>query len=174
MGLTELYNTDFRLEFCRICLTISHIRNYITSRILGVSLCMSTRWYCEPFRSPWSTHCPMWRFGKFGKLVAISLIEHKSVKPDLTWIFTIIQNSWIFGRSVNNEKCSKLDFLPPRNFPDFSSLCRYFYCTEIYFQGYLKFNFHWRVGPTSQLQCRPGRAPIGRTGRHPPSPCCRE
>jgi hypothetical protein len=40
---------------------------------------------------------------------------------------------WIFGRSVNNEKCSKLDFLPSWIFSDFSSLSTYFSHTGSWF-----------------------------------------
>jgi hypothetical protein len=42
-------------------------------------------------------------------------------------IFWIIQNTWIFGRSSNNKKCSKLDFLPSQIFLDFYSPSTYFY-----------------------------------------------
>jgi hypothetical protein len=57
--------------------------------------------------------------GQVSIAVANSLSDHSLVKSSLT--FAIIQNPWRIGRSVNNKNCSKLDFLTPQIFPDFSS-----------------------------------------------------
>jgi hypothetical protein len=45
-------------------------------------------------------------------------------------IFWTIQNPWINRRSVKNEKCLKLDFVPPWISPDISSLAIYFSWAE--------------------------------------------
>jgi hypothetical protein len=42
-------------------------------------------------------------------------------------IFEIIQNSWRFGRSVNYEKCSKFDFVPPGIFLECFSIPSYLF-----------------------------------------------
>jgi hypothetical protein len=52
-------------------------------------------------------------------------------------IFWLIQNPWRFERSCNNEKCFKLDFIHPQNFPDFPSLSSYFFPPEKTNSGFI-------------------------------------
>jgi hypothetical protein len=52
-------------------------------------------------------------------------------------IFWIFQNPCRFGRSWNNEKCSKLDSLPPRIFLGFYSIPSYFPILRFEFGLYL-------------------------------------
>jgi hypothetical protein len=51
------------------------------------------------------------------------------IRSNQLWlrIFEIIQNPWRFGRSVNYEKCSKFDFLPPLSFMEFFSTFSYLF-----------------------------------------------
>jgi hypothetical protein len=76
-----------------------------------------------------------------------------TIQSNQLWlkILRIIQNPWRFGRSCNNEKCSKLDFLPPRIFPNLLSI---FLTWKIDFWVYLKSKNYWCVGPTGQPKCR--------------------
>jgi hypothetical protein len=74
-------------------------------------------------------------------------------------IFGIIQNPWRIGRSVNNKSCSKLEFLTPWIFPDFSSLPGYFSRASDQFWSLLKFWNRWRVGPCGQWHYRPAPRP---------------
>jgi hypothetical protein len=56
---------------------------------------------------------------------------------------------WRFGRSCNNKKCFKLDFLPPRIFPKFSSLSIYISSVRKLISGlFIKSKNHSAVGPT--------------------------
>jgi hypothetical protein len=64
-----------RLQTCtfhRICLTLSHFVNAMTSWILGVILCMSARLYHKDCRTQWNTPCPS---SSPGEVVAIFLIS---------------------------------------------------------------------------------------------------
>jgi hypothetical protein len=70
---------------------------------------------------------------QIGSLVDLEKEFQSAFMSTIQWnqlwlgIFWIIQNTWIFGRSANNEKCFKLDFLPPQIFLDFYSPSTYFY-----------------------------------------------
>jgi hypothetical protein len=69
-------------------------------------------------------------------------------------IFAIIQNPWRFGRSVNYEKCSKLDLLLSWIFPDFPKLSIYFSWAEYGIQVYFISEKHWCVRHACQwLTC---------------------
>jgi hypothetical protein len=119
---TEPYNTISRqVNFSGFSLTISPLWNSISSLVLGVSVWMSPRSEYYLCRSPWSTSCSTCSFGAFAIRDAISLSNHNSVKSVWPEFFWIIQNPRRFGWSYQNEKCSKLYFLAPRNCLDFFS-----------------------------------------------------
>jgi hypothetical protein len=90
-----------------------------------------------------------------------------TIESNLLWlrIFWLIQNLWRIGRSVNNEKWFKLNFLPSRIFPHLLSI---FLVWKIDFSVYLKLKNRWRVGHTWQWKCRLVRTLIGWAGRRPP------
>jgi hypothetical protein len=64
------YSTDFR-PLHRICLTLSHFVNAITSRILGVIMCISARLYHKDCRTQWDTPC---QSSSSGEVVEVFLI----------------------------------------------------------------------------------------------------
>jgi hypothetical protein len=127
-GSKQRYPTQF-LDlwiFSGFSLTISPLWNSISSWVLGVSVCMSPWSDYNICRSTWSTSHPKWSSGAFAIRDAISLSDNNSVKSVWPRILWIIQNIWRIGRSCHNEKCSKLDLLPPRNFIKFLSIPSYF------------------------------------------------
>jgi hypothetical protein len=62
----------------------------------------------------------------FARSVAISIYEHLLVNLALTQNLSNNSKSVEIWKSENNEKCSKLDLLPTRIFPEFYSLPSYF------------------------------------------------
>jgi hypothetical protein len=105
------------------------------------------------------------------KSVYISTIQSTQLRLGIFWV---IQNLWRFGRSCNNEKCSKLELLPPRIFSDFYSFYRYFSHAKIWFQDLFeiwKFN---EVGSTCLsplLALDPRVSTLPPPGVHPRCKC---
>jgi hypothetical protein len=62
------------------CLTISTIINSISSLILGYGVFLSSKPYCNLWRSPWSNPCPKWSIEGFATRVSSSLSDHNSIK----------------------------------------------------------------------------------------------
>jgi hypothetical protein len=81
-------------HFAEICLSDSHFEKAITSSMLGYCLCISTWSQCKVYRAPWSIPCPQWSYGKLSIAVATRLMDHNSVKLDLT------RNLWNNSKSV--------------------------------------------------------------------------
>jgi hypothetical protein len=80
----------------------------------------------------------------------------------------LIQNPWIIGRSVNNKKCSKFDFLPPQNFADFSQVLAIFprWKSVLSLFQIGKPAAEW--GPPVGVSIAGYHTPIGGRGRLPP------
>jgi hypothetical protein len=81
MAMQPRFQTAVSAEFC---LTLSQVGKDITSGILGVSLCMSIKGYCNVCKEPQSTPRPKLSSGGFTIAVATRLIEHSLVKSSLT------------------------------------------------------------------------------------------
>jgi hypothetical protein len=86
-----------------------------------------------------------------------SLVDLQSTYMTTIWsnqvwlrLVGIIQNPWRLRRSANNEKCSKLDIIPPQRFPHFYSISIYFSCAGNRFWCFFKIIFPLACGaPTS-------------------------